>query len=131
MKKRRSRSTRQPSPPDGATDRNRGNGCEPDTVSSGTLLALLGDEYVRELLTLLVERPQTGRELAATTEMSRPTIYRRLERLREHGLVRTEMQIDLDGHHRKRFHPTVGRLDFEVGPDGIDASAENTADDRS
>jgi len=102
-----------------------------DTVSSGTILALLGDEYARQLLTLLVEQPRTGRELAAATDMSRPTIYRRLEQLAENGLVRTEMEFDPDGHHRKRFHATVSKFDFDLAPDGIDASAWDPDNERS
>ncbi|WP_136688551.1 ArsR/SmtB family transcription factor [Halorhabdus amylolytica] len=131
MNGRRSRTVAKPSLPDATADCQNGDECQPDTVSSETLLALLGDEYARKLLTLLVERPRTGRELAAATEMSRPTIYRRLERLDENGLIRTEMQFDPDGHHRKRFHTIVSGFDFEVGPDGIEASAQNPGDERS
>lgn len=108
---------------DAAVDRNREGDNRPETMSSDAILALLGDNYARRLLALLIERPRTGRELNAETDMSRPTMYRRLERLDENGLVRTEMQFDPDGHHRKRFHATVSGFDFEVSPDGINANA--------
>lgn len=108
-----------------SADRHHRAESQSDTVSSGTILALLGDEYARRLLTLLVEQPRTGRELAAATDMSRPTIYRRIEQLAENGLVRTEMEFDPDGHHRKRFHATVSGFDFEIGADEINASVRN------
>ncbi|WP_158855394.1 winged helix-turn-helix domain-containing protein [Halorhabdus sp. CUG00001] len=109
-----------------ATDAPGHQHCEqssPDSASSGALLSLLGDTYARQILALLVEQPRTGQELGAATEMSRPTIYRRLERLVEHGLVRTEMQFDPDGHHRKQFHATVDGFEFSLGEDGIDSQA--------
>ncbi|MFW5956255.1 MAG: ArsR/SmtB family transcription factor [Halorhabdus sp.] len=120
MSRRRSRNAETPKSANCSADRHRRNESQPDTVSSGTILGLLGDEYARRILTLLVEQPRTGRELAAATDMSRPTIYRRLEQLDENGLVRTEMQFDPDGHHRKRFHATVSEFDFAVGSQGID-----------
>ncbi|WEL18981.1 Transcriptional regulator containing HTH domain,ArsR family [Halorhabdus sp. SVX81] len=115
--------------PNGAVD--HGDEPRPDTVPSGTILALLGDTYARRLLSLVVEQPRTGRELSAATDMSRPTIYRRLERLAEHGLVRTELEFDPDGHHRKRFHATVSEFDFDLGSDGIDVHPRTPDDERS
>lgn len=131
MNRRQSRNTETPKSANGSADRHGRDDSQPDTVSSGTILALLGDEYARRLLTRLVEQPRTGRELAAATDMSRPTIYRRLEQLDENGLVRTEMQFDPDGHHRKRFHATVSTFDFAVGTQGIDARLRNPDDERS
>mgnify|MGYP000170994188 FL=1 len=115
---------------DAGSTRRSGGKSHPETVPSGAILALLGDQYTRRLLSLLVERPRTGRELDEATEMSRPTIYRRLEQLGEHGLVRTELQFDPDGHHRKRFHATVGGFDFEIRSGEINASTRTPDDDR-
>jgi len=131
MDRRRSRNAETPTSAKSSADRHRRDDSQPDTVSSGTILALLGDGYARQLLTLLAEQPRTGRELAAATDMSRPTIYRRLEQLDENGLVRTEMQFDPDGHHRKRFHATVSGFDFAVGSQGIDVHPRSTGDERS
>ena len=131
MKGRRSRTGETDPSHETAIARRSEGEAHSDSVSSGAILALLGDQYTRRILSLLVERPRTGRELDEATEMSRPTIYRRLEQLDEQGLVRTEMQFDPDGHHRKRFHATVGGFDFEVNPDGIDASARYPNDNGS
>ena len=131
MNSGRSRTAENRPSPDVSTDRTQRDNSQPDSVSGETILALLGDEYARKLLSLLVEQPRTGRELAAATDMSRPTIYRRLEQLAENGLVRTEMQFDPDGHHRKRFHATVSKFNFAVGSQGIDASAHNPDEESS
>lgn len=131
MNGRPSRTAENSPQPGVSTDRHHREQSQSDSVSSETILTLLGDEYARRLLTLLVEEPRTGRELAAATDMSRPTIYRRLEQLAENGLVRTEMQFDPDGHHRKRFHATVNKFDFAVGSQGIDASTPDPDDERS
>jgi len=130
MNGRRSRNAETHLSPGDSTDCHRREQSQSDTVSSGTILALLGDEYARQLLTVLVEQPRTCRELVTATDMSRPTIYRRLEQLDENGLVRTEMQFDPDGHHRKRFHATVSKFDFAVGSQGIDVNPRNPGDER-
>lgn len=102
-----------------------------DAIPSETVLSLLGDTYARRILLLLVERPRTGRELTTATDMSRPTVYRRLERLREAGLVGSELQLDPDGHHRNRFHATVNGFEFDIGPSGIESRVRPPADDRT
>ena len=106
----------------------RENGCDGESgaVPTDVLLDILGDGYARRILGLLSDRPRTGRELTEQTDMSRPTVYRRLETLQEHGLVRSEMQFDPDGHHRKRFHATVDRFDFDVGNGTLSATVRPT-----
>jgi DNA-binding transcriptional ArsR family regulator len=49
--------------------------------------------------------------------MSDPTAYRRLERLREAGLVAEQQTIDADGNHYKRYVATVDEVtvSFEDG----------------
>jgi len=100
-------------------------------VSTGELLEILGDEYARRILALLVERPRTGRELSDATDMSRPTVYRRLETLRDSGLVRSEVEFDPNGHHRKRFHAAVSGVEFDIGVTGIEADVRTARDERT
>lgn len=66
-------------------------------------LDLLADDYARSLLSALAAGPSRGRDLVAECEGSRATVYRRLDRLVEAGLVRTETTLDPDGHHCKEF----------------------------
>jgi len=67
------------------------------------VLTLLDDEYARRILGLLSEGSYRGRELSERCEFSRPTVYRRLNRLEDAGLVRSELRIDPDGNHCKEF----------------------------
>jgi DNA-binding HxlR family transcriptional regulator len=120
MNHRRSQLADHPSTHKAAATDEHGYEDPPEPVSSETILAVLGDGYARRLLSLLIDSPRTGRELSEETDMSRATVYRRLERLQKNGLVRTEMQIDPDGHHRKEFHATVSGFDFDVGTEGIE-----------
>lgn len=92
------------------------------SVESGELLDLIGDEYARRVLLTLVDTPQTGRELVDTTDMSKATVYRRLDRLEDAGLVETRQLVDLDGHHRKQFSAVAGAIDVEFVCDGVSAS---------
>jgi DNA-binding transcriptional ArsR family regulator len=95
-----------------------------ESVSSAEYLELLGDEYTRRVLSAIIDEPRTGREIIDTTEISKPTVYRRLSRLEEAGLVVTEQKLDLDGHHCKRFRAVVEEIDFEFGQNGIRVSLD-------
>lgn len=92
------------------------------------LLALVADEYARTVLTLLAERPATGRELADASGASRSTVYRRLDRLEDAGLVRTERRVDPDGHHCKEFHLARDRLWVAVGDGEVVVRARASSD---
>jgi DNA-binding transcriptional ArsR family regulator len=89
------------------------------TVQAEDLLELLGDEYSRRLLRAIVDEPRTGGELVDATDMSKSTVYRRLERLEDAGLVEATQRIDPDGHHCKQFRAVVAAVDFEFDRDGV------------
>jgi DNA-binding transcriptional ArsR family regulator len=114
-------------------DRSYSDSTAPDAVSSSEYLDLLGDEYARRILSALVDEPMTGRELIDTTDISKPTVYRRLSRLEEAGLVASEQKLDLDGHHCKQFRSVVEGIDFEFGENGICVSldTDSQSDERA
>jgi DNA-binding transcriptional ArsR family regulator len=93
-------------------------------LSAEDLLELVGDEYTREILVSVTGESLTGREIATATDTSRATVYRRLERLEEAGLVVSTQRLDPDGHHCKQFSAPELVIDFEVGADGVDASVQ-------
>jgi DNA-binding transcriptional ArsR family regulator len=72
-------------------------------VDTDELLALLGDEFTRDILSTLGDESLPAREIADRAAISRPTVYRRLNRLEDAGVVETNMEIHLDGKHRKQF----------------------------
>lgn len=90
--------------------------------SADDVLALLGDEYVADIVEALSDRPMPARALADTCDMSRATVYRRLERLCEAGLVTSHTAIERDGHHRQEFRLVLDELQIQVDEDGFDCT---------
>ncbi|WP_121822989.1 ArsR/SmtB family transcription factor [Halostella salina] len=97
-------------PDDGETD---------PSVGTDELLDLLGDDHARRVLREVADAPRTGRELVATVDASKSTVYRRLERLESAGLVESTRTIDPDGHHRKQFHAVDTVLEFDLRQNGL------------
>ncbi len=97
------------------------------TVPAEELLELLGDEYTRCVLQAVADQPRTGREIIDATDVSKPTVYRRLDRLEDAGLVETTQRLDPDGHHCKQFHAVISGLDLEFGQDGVCVSVQTGA----
>ena len=93
---------------------------ENDGPSAEELLDLLGDEYTRRVFEAVAEEPRCGRAVAEAADVSRPTAYRRLNDLRDAGLVDTEMLLCEDGHHRERFEAAAGALTLSLDGDGIE-----------
>ncbi|GAB3678505.1 ArsR/SmtB family transcription factor [Halopiger thermotolerans] len=91
------------------------------TVDLDATLALLGDDYAQEILAVLVDGPATAKELTATCPGSRVTIYRRLNRLEEAGLVETEIRIRSDGNHCERYRLAVDEITVSITEDGFEA----------
>lgn len=95
-----------------ATDEERG---DDDGVSTPVLLELLGDEYTRSVLQAVADQPRSGSEVAERTSMSKPTAFRRLNRLAEVGLVRVHQRIDTEqGHHHKVYEARLDTLEVEL-----------------
>jgi DNA-binding HxlR family transcriptional regulator len=96
-------------------------------VPPAELLELLGDGYTQRILSALGDGPRTGSELLDALDISKPTVYRRLGRLEEAGLVETTRRIDPDGHHCKEYHAVVETIDVEFGSDGIGIAIETAS----
>jgi len=89
------------------------------TVDVPEVLSLLSDEYARELLSVLGKESLSARELVDRLDMSRATIYRRLDRLESAGVLESSMCLDPDGHHRKCFQVVVERMQLMIKADGV------------
>ena len=66
-------------------------------------------------------------ELADACGVSEPTVYRRLETLRERDLVEERIRLREDGHHHGVFRATVERVAFELAADGVDVELTRRA----
>jgi predicted transcriptional regulator len=76
------------------------------------------------VLDCLGESPQAASDLADRLDASRATVYRRLDRLTDAGLVRGTVSIDADGHHRQEFHIATETATIQFGGDGVSAAVE-------
>lgn len=85
--------------------------------ASGEFLSLLADDYVREIVEQISDESLPARTIADRLEVARSTVYRRLNRLEEAGVLHVEMSCHPDGHHRKRFTISLDEvvLSFDDG----------------
>ena len=113
----------------GPLTRQTESSASPD-IDAAELLDLLGDEYTREVLQTLAAEPQTGREIVSAADASKATVYRRLDRLSEAGLIESATKLDPDGHHREQFRVTFDGATCTVSENGISAQLEGRDDDR-
>ena len=94
----------------------------PEPPSDATsVFELLGDPIARNLLASLKAEPKTARELVATSEGSRPTVYRRLAAFEDIDLVTVRTRIDPDGHHRKEYATDLAAIVFRLEPGRFDS----------
>lgn len=99
-----------------------GSPLNPPSLEAQEVLELLGDSYTQSILEALLEGPQSGRDLLELTDISKPTIYRRLNRLEEAGIVDVKLQLDQHGHHRKRYRLVVDSMRLEFDRSGVQLS---------
>lgn len=100
-------------------DRRTGNDDDSVSVDPADLLSVLEDEHARVILDAVSDQPQPARELVEECDASRATVYRRLNRLEEQGLVTSGMQIDPSGNHRKVFEATLDEATISLSGEGF------------
>lgn len=104
-------------------DRGHDRAEEPESRPTATeLLDLFGDEYTRRVFEAVSEQPRGGRAVAEAAGVSRATAYRRLNDLRDAGLVTSEPRISTDGHHREQFAATARHLSISLDDGDIEAA---------
>jgi len=78
------------------------------------ILDTIGDDHARDVLAAISEEPRPASEVADACDLSLPTVYRRIEMLKEHDLVSSETAVADDGNHydvfKSNFDGTVIRL---------------------
>jgi DNA-binding transcriptional ArsR family regulator len=97
---------------------------ETETVDPDELLSLLSDDHARSILEAVAEEGRPARIIAERLDLSRATVYRRLNRLEAAGLVDTRMAYHSEGHHRKHYRATLDevRLSFDGGDVAVAAT---------
>lgn len=86
-----------------------------DERSIEDVLDTIGDQHARTVLAAISREPRSAKELADETDLSLPTIYRRIELLQDHDLVVERTAVAEDGNHYNvyecNFDSTVIRLE--------------------
>lgn len=100
-------------------NRNRLDTDAQDSVDSEALLSVLSDDHARDILVTISEEALPAREIADRLDISKPTVYRRLNRLEDVGVLSTSLAYDPDGHHRQQYCATLGRVVLSVDAERI------------
>jgi len=106
-----------------ATEQGASDGVE----TTEELLELLDANYTQAILEAIRTEPKPAGALAEECDASRPTVYRRLNSLRDAGLVETGMAYDADGHHRTVFEATLESVTVDVDDEGLTVTVETSA----
>lgn len=88
---------------------------EENTIDPVEIVTLLGDEYTRKVIETIGNSSASAREISNQTDMSRPTVYRRINDLKDAGVIETHTQIDRDGHHKEAFELTLDEITLSIG----------------
>lgn len=79
-----------------------------------TLAGFFEDETARSILAETSSQPMTVNDLADRLDASKPTIYRRIERLEDQDLLTISIRPTGDGTQEKVFRATFDRLIIEL-----------------
>ena len=93
----------------------------------GEVLSLLSDEYARDILAAASEKPMSAKELAEECGMSEPTVYRRLDQLRDHDLVEERTKIETGGNDYKLYAATLSGFSVRLEDGTFDSSLERAS----
>jgi DNA-binding Lrp family transcriptional regulator len=100
-------------------------------ASGAELLDHLGDDVSRSILACCAAAARSVGELAEQCDVSEATIYRRLNRLLDAGLLDEDTRIDATAvSGGKEYTTAVERVEVTLGDDGVDVVAsERRGDD--
>ena len=91
-----------------------------DVHDPDALADLLGDECARTILVEAKKEPRSAAELSNRAGVSEPTVYRRLERLREYDLVTEDIQPVTDGKNYKLYRTELDGIELDLSEDGFE-----------
>jgi DNA-binding transcriptional ArsR family regulator len=91
-----------------------------DVRDPEALADLLGDECARTILVEAKKEPRSAAELSDRAGVSEPTVYRRLERLREYDLVTEDLQPVTDGKNYKIYRTELDGIELDLDEDGFE-----------
>ncbi len=94
-----------------------------------TVVGLLDDEHARSILVATSEEPLSATELSERCDVSVSSIYRRLDRLAEAGLLDEQTRPRRDGHHETVYVSLLGRFELTIEDGTLEWTVEGTETD--
>jgi len=94
-------------------------------LTTAELFDLFSDSYTRQVYLAVMEEPRCARDVAEAADVSRPTVYRRLNELRDAGLVHSRQTICMDGHHREQFEAVPATISVCIDTDGLETVVDS------
>lgn len=81
------------------------------------VLDALGDSKTRYCCHVLANNHCSAQELSDETGYSLPTVYRRLNALKQAGIIEGRETLDPDGDHYESFFTVVDEIQVTIGPE--------------
>lgn len=88
------------------------------------VLDLFGDDLARRILLLTSDAPMSVAALADELDVSRPTVYRRVNALVRYGILHEDVELDPDGHHYRTFEPALNEITFRLDDGQLSIAVE-------
>ncbi|ADB59307.1 hypothetical protein Htur_0407 [Haloterrigena turkmenica DSM 5511] len=101
-------------------------GVDPETEE---LLTLLEDEYARTIIVETYREARSADALSDACDADPSTVYRRIDRLQERGLLQDQQRLDPNGHHYKVYVASLEHVGIDVTEDGFDVTVEYAEED--
>ncbi|MFB6073203.1 MAG: helix-turn-helix domain-containing protein [Halobacterium sp.] len=101
-----------------------------ETDDAGAVVEAIADPRAREVLAA-ARQPATAAELADRCGLSSSTLYRKLDELRDAGLLAVQNEIRTDGCHAARFRTAVDETHVSVDDGGLSVSVDRAPDVRT
>lgn len=93
------------------------------------IVDLLGDDYVRTILRETYGDTKSVESLTEACDADSSTVYRRVQRLQDAGLLEDEQQLDPGGHHYKTYRASVRAVHLELSDDGFEVTVDRPESD--
>ncbi|KTG11579.1 ArsR family transcriptional regulator [Haloprofundus marisrubri] len=93
-----------------------------DEPTLGEVLDILSDEYARDILAATSIKPMSAQQLADECEMSKPTVYRRVEQLRAHRLLDEQTKIRTKNNHYSVYTATLSEFSLQLDAGSFESS---------
>ncbi|MDS0259987.1 helix-turn-helix domain-containing protein [Haloarcula sp. S1CR25-12] len=104
----------------------------PDVSGDPTLeavVALLDDDHARAILTATSDGALSAKELSERCDISQATVYRRVERLTDAGLLVERTRPRADGHHDTVYAATLDELTIRLRDGELQFELDRVGDD--